>query len=100
MAVVLVVVAAPPGGLVVGSRLALSDGRHVVGRARGASIGLGGDRAAHRRHAVLEVDGAAAQIADCGGGSGVIVDGARVGRAALRVGARVRLGATLLERAE
>lgn len=92
------VVDAPPGGLTVGSRLTLPDGRHHVGRLRGSAICLGADDLAERRHAALEIDGSHVQIVDLGGYSGVLVDGARITRTSLAVGARVLLGATLLER--
>jgi DNA-binding NtrC family response regulator len=79
------------------SAVTLGDGLLRIGRDRDAGLVLEDDEVS-RRHAEVWYDGAAERwvAGDCGSRNGLWVDGQRVERAALRHGAVLRIGRTLL----
>ncbi len=87
------VVAGPDAGHVV----PLAAGRHTIGRAEHAAIGLD-DASLSRRHAAITVAADGLTVHDLGSTNGSTVDGVPVpaAGAALRPGQRLRLGATTI----
>lgn len=72
--------------------LVLESGDHVLGRTREASLWVD-HKSVSRRHALVRVDGDAAQLEDCGSKNGTFVNEVRVaGRTPLRDGDAIRLG--------
>lgn len=85
-------------GMQEGQVFELPAGREVVvGRAEGADILLGNDTRVSRRHARFNVAGNQLIIIDLGSRNGTYVNDARVLRARLKEGDRVRIGACVLE---
>lgn len=78
-------------------RVPLLSGEMTVGRGADNALVLDqDDQSVSRHHAVITVDGPVVMIADRGSTNGVLVNGVRVERAALKPGDEVRLGKTVL----
>ncbi len=78
-------------------RVPLLSGEMTVGRGADNALVLDqDDQSVSRHHAVISVDGPVVMIADRGSTNGVLVNGVRVERAALKPGDEVRLGKTAL----
>lgn len=78
-------------------RVPLLSGEMSVGRGTDNALVLDqDDQSVSRHHAVITVDGPVVMIADRGSTNGVLVNGVRVERAALKPGDKVRLGKTAL----
>jgi pSer/pThr/pTyr-binding forkhead associated (FHA) protein len=88
-----VVIVEGPGA---GQEYPLEKAVSVVGREKGVDIPLP-DSAVSRRHAALEVAGAAFRLKDLGSTNGTLLNGRKVQENALRHGDRFQVGNTILQ---
>lgn len=65
------------GGPLVGTRVSLGEGEHVVGRGSGTDVKLS-DPAMSRRHLKVAVSGAGVSVSDAGSSNGTFIDGVPV----------------------
>lgn len=71
-------------------------GRHLIGRGTASALPLPHDLLVSPEHCELDVSEAGVRIRDLGSRSGTVVNGTRIGDAALRNGDEVRLGMSVL----
>ena len=84
------------GGPLMGTRIGLAAGEHVVGRGPGADVTLA-DRALSRRHLHVAVEGGGVSVTDLGSSNGTFVQGvALAGARAVGDGDTVEVGRSLL----
>lgn len=84
------------GGPLMGTRIGLAGGRHVVGRGPGADVVLA-DRSLSRRHLEVTVGAAGVSVADLGSSNGTYLDGVALdGPRELPDGQTVEAGRTLI----
>ena len=79
----------------VGERIAIPDGRWIIGRDAGSDIVVD-DAGVSRRHAALTVEGGEAPIDDLGSTNGTRVNGVRVDQQLLQDGDELAFGNTRL----
>ena len=79
-------------GELIGQSCAIRAASLVVGRADDCDLNLNGYQRVSRRHARLDFDGQSLFISDEGSTNGVLLNGVKVMRAALKNGDRLELG--------
>lgn len=84
------------GGPLMGTRVPLPAGEHVVGRGPGADVVLA-DRSLSRRHFTVAVGEEAVSVADLGSSNGTFVEGVELtGQRAVAEGEAIEVGRTLV----
>jgi DNA segregation ATPase FtsK/SpoIIIE, S-DNA-T family len=84
------------GGPLMGTRVALARGAHVVGRGPGADVVIP-DASLSRRHVRVAVDDGSVEVADLGSSNGTFLEGVAVSSPrALVVGDTLEIGRTLI----